>query len=409
MSKFANLSGPGAVLAGGVAAAVVAAIGFLIWNSMSEPLEPLSVATAPKSSQSDSTTTQAAPAPTVTPDQDTPATATQTDSAEPAAPQDTAQAATPEPPRFALVRVESDGFAQVAGTATPGGRVELLLEGEVVGEATAGADGSFAALIDLPPSDTPRMMRLRVAVDGGNVDSDEEVIIAPTAAASEPVVASSAPQQPTAQPPVAQAPATQEQPAEQTAQVDPDDAQPTAPAVLISDAQGVRVLQPSANADAASPEVMSSVAIDAITYSESGDVELAGRSPGEGFVRVYLDNAPVTTSRIAPDGSWRTDLPEVDSGVYTLRVDQVSAEGDVVSRVETPFKREDAKALAAAGASEQGSVRAITVQPGNTLWAIARDRYGEGTAFLKVFEANRDRIRDPDLIYPGQVFDLPQE
>lgn len=332
MSKFANLSGPGAVLAGGVAAAVVAAIGFLIWNSMSEPLEPLSVATAPKSSQSDPATTQAAPAPTVTPDQDTPAAAPVTDSAEPAAPQDTAQATTPEPPRFALVRVESDGFTQVAGTATPGGRVELLLEGEVVGEATAGSDGSFAALIDLPPSDSPRMMRLRVAVDGGNVDSDEEVIIAPTAPASEPVVASSAPQQPTAQPPVAQAPATQEQPAEQTAQVDPDDAQPTAPAVLISDAQGVRVLQPSANADAASPEVMSSVAIDAITYSESGDVELAGRSPGEGFVRVYLDNAPVTTSRIAPDGSWRTDLPEVDSGVYTLRVDQVSTEGDVVSR-----------------------------------------------------------------------------
>ena len=150
------------------------------------------------------------------------------------------------------------------------------------------------------------------------------------------------------------------------------------------------------------------VEADAITYSESGDVELAGRSPGEGFVRVYLDNAPVTTSRIAPDGSWRTDLPEVDSGVYTLRVDQVSAEGDVVSRVETPFKREDAKALAAAGASEQGSVRAITVQPGNTLWAIARDRYGEGTAFLKVFEANRDRIRDPDLIYPGQIFQVPK-
>ena len=48
-----------------------------------------------------------------------------------------------------------------------------------------------------------------------------------------------------------------------------------------------------------------------------------------------------------------------------------------------------------------------TVQPGNTLWAIARERYGEGIMYVMVFEANRDRIRNPDLIYPGQVFVLP--
>ena len=51
---------------------------------------------------------------------------------------------------------------------------------------------------------------------------------------------------------------------------------------------------------------------------------------------------------------------------------------------------------------------AITVQSGATLWAIARDRYGEGLLYVRVFEANRDTIRDPDLIYPGQVFALPE-
>ena len=42
-----------------------------------------------------------------------------------------------------------------------------------------------------------------------------------------------------------------------------------------------------------------------------------------------------------------------------------------------------------------------------TLWGIARDNYGEGILYVRVFEANRGAIRDPDLIYPGQVFDLP--
>ena len=49
----------------------------------------------------------------------------------------------------------------------------------------------------------------------------------------------------------------------------------------------------------------------------------------------------------------------------------------------------------------------VTVQPGNTLWAIARERYGMGILYVRVFEANRDKIRDENLIYPGQIFELP--
>jgi nucleoid-associated protein YgaU len=51
----------------------------------------------------------------------------------------------------------------------------------------------------------------------------------------------------------------------------------------------------------------------------------------------------------------------------------------------------------------------ITVQPGYSLWKIARDTYGEGVLYVQVYEANRERIRDPDLIYPGQVFLLPAQ
>lgn len=49
----------------------------------------------------------------------------------------------------------------------------------------------------------------------------------------------------------------------------------------------------------------------------------------------------------------------------------------------------------------------VTVQPGFTLWRIARENFGEGIMYVQVFEANRDKIRDPDLIYPGQVFTIP--
>ena len=49
----------------------------------------------------------------------------------------------------------------------------------------------------------------------------------------------------------------------------------------------------------------------------------------------------------------------------------------------------------------------LTVQPGFTLWGIAKSEFGDGVLYVQVYEANKDKIRDPDLIYPGQVFTLP--
>ena len=49
----------------------------------------------------------------------------------------------------------------------------------------------------------------------------------------------------------------------------------------------------------------------------------------------------------------------------------------------------------------------VTVQPGFTLWAIAKQNFGSGVMYVLVFEANKDKIKDPDLIYPGQVLSVP--
>lgn len=74
----------------------------------------------------------------------------------------------------------------------------------------------------------------------------------------------------------------------------------------------------------------------------------------------------------------------------------------VIARRELPFQRAepaDTKNL------EPGSF--IVVQPGNSLWRLAERTYGKGLRYHMIFEANQDLIRNPDLIYPGQVFRLP--
>ena len=179
---------------------------------------------------------------------------------------------------------------------------------------------------------------------------------------------------------------------------------PKAPTVLLANDEGVRVLQPAESG----PDVMRNVVIDTISYDAEGEVQLSGRGTETGFVRVYLDNTPVLTTPVNDGGAWHLQLPDVDTGVYTLRVDQVDASGTVTSRAETPFKRETAEVLANLQTTAQVQVAAVTVQPGSTLWAIARDRYGDGALYVRVFEANRDNIRNPDLIYPGQVFTVPE-
>ncbi|WP_372836520.1 LysM peptidoglycan-binding domain-containing protein, partial [Puniceibacterium confluentis] len=181
-----------------------------------------------------------------------------------------------------------------------------------------------------------------------------------------------------------------------------------APTVILSNSTGVQVLQ-APSGPTARPVVQSEVALDAITYEDDGAVVLTGRGRGADSVRIYLDNRPVSASQIGPDGRWQVLLRDIASGTYTLRVDQLGPRGSVTSRVESPFLRETSDALAAASArAGDAAVQAVTVQPGNTLWAIARDRYGEGIAYVRVFEANKEAIRDPDLIYPGQVFTIPE-
>ena len=175
------------------------------------------------------------------------------------------------------------------------------------------------------------------------------------------------------------------------------------PKVLIADKDGVRVVQSDDSLD------QDAIALDAISYDEDGQVMLSGRSNPMAYLRIYLDNAPVLLVRPDDEGNWKTLLSNVDPGVYTLRIDQVNAAGKVVSRLETPFKKESPQKLLThiQDTKTEARINVVTVQPGYTLWAIARKRYGRGILYVRVFEANRDKIRDPDLIYPGQVFDLP--
>jgi nucleoid-associated protein YgaU len=50
----------------------------------------------------------------------------------------------------------------------------------------------------------------------------------------------------------------------------------------------------------------------------------------------------------------------------------------------------------------------VLVKEGDTLWGIAERAYGSGARYTEIFEANREVIEDPDLIFPGQKLRIPR-
>ncbi len=421
MLIWSNLGTRGRTLAGFAAAALLVVGAYLVYDQREQAAE--GAATTPEPAASEPVAANGA---------------TETQTAESQNP----SVADVIVPSFDVVRVDAEGNTLIAGRAEPGSTIAILLDDKVIDEIKVDAAGMFTSLLTLGPSEVPRVVRLVGRdQDAGALASAESVIIAPFALAeatgegaefvdgSESVSTVDVESGGELQVASGDVPETSKTDAtyatdaiDRTADagtVEPDPAQnpepsagavseEMAPTVLLATEEGIDVMQPGGGA----PDLLSEIALDSISYDPGGEVTLSGRGTGEGFVRVYLDNKPIQTQRIEESGRWRTPLPEVETGVYTLRIDEVNSQGEVVSRVETPFKREEPAALAAlnSGSAPQTGIKLslVTVQPGNTLWGIASRNYGEGILYVRVYEANKDRIRDPDLIYPGQVFEVPQ-
>jgi hypothetical protein len=160
----------------------------------------------------------------------------------------------------------------------------------------------------------------------------------------------------------------------------------------------------------AAPGGRRQVSLASISYADGGEVTLAGLGTAGARLRAYIDDGFAEEGVVGDDGRWSLGLADVDVGVYRLRIDQIDGAGRVASRVETPFQRDLPRPPVPrpnGSAAEGERPTQVTVQPGANLWTLARVHYGAGVLYTQIFTANQHLIRDPHLIYPGQIFDLP--
>ncbi|WP_448203252.1 LysM peptidoglycan-binding domain-containing protein [Azospirillum sp. sgz302134] len=290
------------------------------------------------------------------------------------------KATDPAGPRFDILRVAPDGAAVMAGRATPGASVTVRDGERPLGSVTADGRGEWVLLPDQPLSPGTRELNLSEQAAGAAEPTPSErvvVVMVPEPAPS-PGGASSN--------------------------------QPSGPLAVAVPREGVgpsTVLQAPKGAPApatrgvAAPPPPGGVSVESMDYDAAGHVAMGGRAQPGSAVQLYLDNLLVGSAHTDPDGHWRLS-PEraITPGVYTMRADQVTDSGKVTARVELPVQVSEVPANLPEG-------RSMVVQPGNSLWRIARATYGNGVQYTLIYEANRNQIRDPDLIYPGQIFALP--
>ncbi|GAB2176667.1 Ig-like domain-containing protein [Dongia sp. agr-C8] len=304
--------------------------------------------------------------------------------------QNPAPAPAPEiKPSFDVVRVNPNGDAVIAGRAAPGTKITLLDNGKAVGSAEADDRGEWVLLPDSAVDPGQHKFSVRATDDGGkSLDSEKEVIVVV------PKPAEDIAGQPVTRPSGALAievPKEGEGPTQLLNSPGAASATPPAP-----------VTAASQDNPAAQPQT-APLSLDTIDYTQDGRAMLSGHTLPGGDLLLYLDNGTMGNAKADGSGRW-TFVPEqkAPAGDHKLRVDLVDAAGKVQARVEVPFSQPDFSTIALSDDS-------VIVQPGNSLWRIARRTYGSGVQYTVIFEANKDHIRDPDLIYPGQIFNLPKK
>lgn len=331
-------------------------------------------------------------------------------------------------PTFDLMRVERDGSAVVAGRSEPGAIIALLSNGKVVGRGIANATGEFAIVLDEPLAPGAHSVTLEVH----NAEGD-------TTAQSVQSLAVSVPQDPQSGEVLVMlnAPGTASQILQKpealeaetkTAGGDAATDQVAAAAIDKPDApapsEAAAPAESAAEDATGAPSAAPTVTVDAVE-TEDSKVYVAGAGEPNSDVRVYLDNKLVGEARTDSKGRW---LLEADSAVapgeVEVRADQVAPNtGAVTARAEVTFNRADEndivlRPVAASGSLGGGEgasgdavkrqIANIIIRSGDNLWTISQRRYGEGLRYTTIYQANKDQIRDPDLIYPGQVFMMPE-
>jgi nucleoid-associated protein YgaU len=362
-------------------------------------------------------------------------------------------------PEFDILRVDESGNVVVAGRAAPGSTIEILIDSKVAGTETAGRGGEFAAVLEDPLDEGTWPVRLRAtAPDGTVTESSQEVTVVFEAPGEQPLVVAQDEQGPTQvlqeAAPIAATAADAAPKGDEAAPVLIRTVDVRPPAT--SDAPNQVIVSGTAPAGAPIRVYLQDQQVGEASTSDSGDWVVSfssNMSPGRYVLRadqinpdtgdvvaraqtrfrrasIVAENAPAAEqptieqpateqTRAEETGAEQTATPPTNqtAGQTTGQTNgQTAASSGIDGATDSNVQRQAAAQQSNQPAEQsttplRGAVEDepdISVVRGDSLWRIARNAYGQGVHYTVIFEANRSQITDPSLIFPGQVFTIPE-
>ena len=294
-------------------------------------------------------------------------------------------------PSFDIIKADEDGLV-IAGRAKKFSEVTILRGDEVITKVQANQFGEFVYITEEPLNSGT--YELRLLADG--IESKENATIMIPKKSIE-----------TAGDIV---PSKGDQLAEITKDITPSidesliESGKEEQLIVIQDEEGAvkKVIQGATDSSEILEE-QKSLTFDALSYTPEGTLKLSGKAQPGSRVEVYIDGNRIGWGITDDDGFWNITFGKpIKAGDYVLRFNQFVNE-KIISSIDTPVSQPDYSTI------ESIDENTVVVQPGNSLWRISRRFYGRGIMYTLIFKANNSHINDPDLIYPGQIFKIPEE
>ena len=274
-----------------------------------------------------------------------------------------------------VVRVKPDGSLVIAGKGLPNSKIEIISNSEVIAVTNSDNIGDFVAVPEKQLKTGEYFLSFR------QTTKDNKVIIA-----------------------------------EKSVAINVTGNQDDIPIVAIVDGQGklsVKVIQSPGigkkevtNKDDEGTnknlEKEPQIKILAITYdSKVGQLVLSGLAYNGVQVNAGFTGKETSSTKIN-NGEWSLSIPgKLIVGKQKVFAVLLGKNGKVLS--------ENSFVITGKSIENANGKTLIIVQKGDALWNIAYQRLGLGNRYVDIVELNKDKIKDPDLIYPQQLFIIPNK
>ncbi|MDC0650282.1 LysM peptidoglycan-binding domain-containing protein [Candidatus Puniceispirillum sp.] len=291
-----------------------------------------------------------------------------------------------------LARVKPDGAAVFAGMAAPNAKIRIFEGNILLGETVASANGEWVIVLEKSLAAGQHLISVAMERSDGTTKMADRSLAVEIYQDTEtkPLVAL-LPETATEVPLLIQS---------------PDDVDTVKPATAANEAAKADAAMPeTTEAAPANPQAMSQIALlapSAIVWRDASRILISGTSRGGVRVAVNDTKGQFGEALVLADGAWQV-AGSLDMNIEAnqLRFALFDDANQIIARYDLPVKARDL-------AKGQDGSPLVVVNKGDILWRIAYHQLGEGVKYVDIVRRNKQDIINPDLIYPNQIFAVPQ-